>query len=236
MLRGLRTAIQYFTVGLALGLLLAPRKGEETRSLLFDQLHATVPHDTAQRLRLHELTVLQQQEGQLHDMVGQMGDNCGVLSKMYEEVAGRSQGEVAGVLRDARMAVDHQDLDAVAPTRIVLPRPLENSNDSQARSLQSVSDRLHVLTQHLEKGLANFSSVSMFFKEREQPPAGAQPRQQPSADPQPAPREAGAEAVSKITEFTKPGDPIPTTDNKPARAAKKSTRGTRGGDRPSTRK
>jgi gas vesicle protein len=40
MLRGLRTAIQYFTLGLALGLLLAPRKGEETRSLLFDQLRS----------------------------------------------------------------------------------------------------------------------------------------------------------------------------------------------------
>jgi len=38
MLRGLRTAIQFFTVGLALGLLLAPRKGDETRSLLLDQL------------------------------------------------------------------------------------------------------------------------------------------------------------------------------------------------------
>lgn len=40
MLRGLRTAIQYFTIGLALGLLLAPRKGEETRSLLFDQMRS----------------------------------------------------------------------------------------------------------------------------------------------------------------------------------------------------
>jgi len=38
MLRGLRTAIQYFTLGLALGLLLAPRKGDETRTLLIDQI------------------------------------------------------------------------------------------------------------------------------------------------------------------------------------------------------
>jgi hypothetical protein len=38
MLRGLRTAIQYFTIGLAIGLILAPRKGEETRALLFDQV------------------------------------------------------------------------------------------------------------------------------------------------------------------------------------------------------
>jgi len=38
MLRGLRTAIQYFTLGLALGLLLAPRKGDETRAVLIDQL------------------------------------------------------------------------------------------------------------------------------------------------------------------------------------------------------
>jgi hypothetical protein len=38
MLRGLRTAVQYFTVGLALGLLLAPRRGEETRALLLDQV------------------------------------------------------------------------------------------------------------------------------------------------------------------------------------------------------
>ena len=38
MLRGLRTAIQYFTLGLALGLLLAPRKGEETRTMLAEQL------------------------------------------------------------------------------------------------------------------------------------------------------------------------------------------------------
>ena len=38
MLRGLRTAVQYFTIGLALGLLLAPRKGDETRALLLDQI------------------------------------------------------------------------------------------------------------------------------------------------------------------------------------------------------
>jgi hypothetical protein len=38
MLQGLRTAIQYFTIGLALGLLLAPRKGDETRALLLDQI------------------------------------------------------------------------------------------------------------------------------------------------------------------------------------------------------
>jgi hypothetical protein len=40
MLRGLRTAIQYFTLGLALGLLLAPRKGDETRALLVEQLRS----------------------------------------------------------------------------------------------------------------------------------------------------------------------------------------------------
>lgn len=40
MLRGLRTAIQYFTIGLALGLLLAPRKGDETRALLLDQIRS----------------------------------------------------------------------------------------------------------------------------------------------------------------------------------------------------
>ena len=34
MLSGLRTAIKYFTIGLLAGLLLAPRKGEETRKLL----------------------------------------------------------------------------------------------------------------------------------------------------------------------------------------------------------
>jgi len=38
MLRGLRTALQFFTLGLAIGLVLAPRKGDETRALLFDQL------------------------------------------------------------------------------------------------------------------------------------------------------------------------------------------------------
>lgn len=37
MLRGLRTAIQYFTLGLGLGLLLAPRKGDETRTMLIAQ-------------------------------------------------------------------------------------------------------------------------------------------------------------------------------------------------------
>jgi gas vesicle protein len=40
MLRGLRTAIQYFTLGLALGLLLAPRKGDETRAMLIDQIRS----------------------------------------------------------------------------------------------------------------------------------------------------------------------------------------------------
>ncbi len=37
MLRGLRTAIKYFTIGLLAGLLLAPRKGDETRRLLMDR-------------------------------------------------------------------------------------------------------------------------------------------------------------------------------------------------------
>jgi gas vesicle protein len=37
MLRGLRTAIKYFTIGLLAGVLLAPRKGEETRKLLVDR-------------------------------------------------------------------------------------------------------------------------------------------------------------------------------------------------------
>lgn len=40
MLRGLRTAIQYFTLGLGLGLLLAPRKGDETRTILMDQIRS----------------------------------------------------------------------------------------------------------------------------------------------------------------------------------------------------
>jgi len=34
MLRGIRTAIKYFTLGLLAGLLLAPRKGDETRTML----------------------------------------------------------------------------------------------------------------------------------------------------------------------------------------------------------
>ena len=37
MLRGMRTAVKYFTIGLLAGLLLAPRKGEETRKLLVDR-------------------------------------------------------------------------------------------------------------------------------------------------------------------------------------------------------
>jgi len=37
MLRGLRTAIKYFTIGLLAGLLLAPRKGDETRKLLMER-------------------------------------------------------------------------------------------------------------------------------------------------------------------------------------------------------
>ncbi len=37
MLRGLRTAIKYFTIGLLAGLLLAPRKGNETRKLLMER-------------------------------------------------------------------------------------------------------------------------------------------------------------------------------------------------------
>jgi gas vesicle protein len=37
MLRGLRTAIKYFTIGLLAGLLLAPRKGGETRQLLMER-------------------------------------------------------------------------------------------------------------------------------------------------------------------------------------------------------
>jgi len=37
MLRGIRTAIKYFTIGLLAGLLMAPRKGEETRKLLMER-------------------------------------------------------------------------------------------------------------------------------------------------------------------------------------------------------
>jgi gas vesicle protein len=37
MLRGLRTALKYFTLGLLAGLLLAPRKGDQTRALLVDR-------------------------------------------------------------------------------------------------------------------------------------------------------------------------------------------------------
>lgn len=37
MLRGLRTAIKYLTIGLLAGLLLAPRKGDETRKLLVER-------------------------------------------------------------------------------------------------------------------------------------------------------------------------------------------------------
>lgn len=37
MLRGIRTAIKYFTIGLLAGVLLAPRKGDETRRLLVDR-------------------------------------------------------------------------------------------------------------------------------------------------------------------------------------------------------
>jgi len=37
MLKGIRIAIKYFTIGLLAGVLLAPRKGEETRKLLVDR-------------------------------------------------------------------------------------------------------------------------------------------------------------------------------------------------------
>lgn len=36
-MRGIRIAIKYFTIGLLAGLLLAPRKGEETRKLLMER-------------------------------------------------------------------------------------------------------------------------------------------------------------------------------------------------------
>ena len=37
MLRGMRTAVKYFTLGLLAGVLLAPRKGDETRRLLVER-------------------------------------------------------------------------------------------------------------------------------------------------------------------------------------------------------
>ncbi|MBF6611521.1 MAG: YtxH domain-containing protein [Chloroflexi bacterium] len=37
MLRGMRTAIKYFTIGLLAGLLFAPRKGDETRKILVER-------------------------------------------------------------------------------------------------------------------------------------------------------------------------------------------------------
>ena len=36
-MRGLRIALKYFTIGLLAGLLLAPRKGDETRKLLVER-------------------------------------------------------------------------------------------------------------------------------------------------------------------------------------------------------
>jgi gas vesicle protein len=37
MLRGFRTAVKYFTLGLLAGLLLAPRKGDDTRAILVER-------------------------------------------------------------------------------------------------------------------------------------------------------------------------------------------------------
>jgi len=37
MLRGFRTAIKYFTIGLLAGLLLAPRPGDQTRKLMLER-------------------------------------------------------------------------------------------------------------------------------------------------------------------------------------------------------
>jgi len=37
MLKGIRTAIKYFTIGLLAGVLMAPRKGDDTRKLLVDR-------------------------------------------------------------------------------------------------------------------------------------------------------------------------------------------------------
>ncbi len=37
MLKGLRSALKFFTLGLLAGLLLAPRKGDDTRALLVDR-------------------------------------------------------------------------------------------------------------------------------------------------------------------------------------------------------
>jgi gas vesicle protein len=37
MLSAIRTAIKFFTIGLLAGLLLAPRKGEETRKLMMER-------------------------------------------------------------------------------------------------------------------------------------------------------------------------------------------------------
>ncbi|MDQ2805805.1 MAG: YtxH domain-containing protein [Chloroflexota bacterium] len=37
MLKGLRSALKFFTLGLLAGLLLAPRKGDDTRALLLDR-------------------------------------------------------------------------------------------------------------------------------------------------------------------------------------------------------
>lgn len=37
MLKGVRVAIKYFTVGLLAGLLLAPRKGDDTRAILIER-------------------------------------------------------------------------------------------------------------------------------------------------------------------------------------------------------
>lgn len=37
MLRGMRTAIKFLTIGFLAGLLFAPRKGDETRKILMDR-------------------------------------------------------------------------------------------------------------------------------------------------------------------------------------------------------
>lgn len=79
MLRGVRVAIKYFTIGLLAGLLLAPRKGDETRTLLMDRAREYVG----------ELM------GAAQDAAGQAGDKVEDLTRGTYETEHRGYDNAA---------------------------------------------------------------------------------------------------------------------------------------------
>ncbi len=74
MLRGVRTAAKYFTIGAALGLLFAPRRGEETRKEVMNWVRGMAGE------------MMGKQAGMVRDLADRVGEQSHVLGRAVNAV------------------------------------------------------------------------------------------------------------------------------------------------------